>query len=117
MHVPVHLPTIYDRIYSHLGYSTSEARLGLRACGGDVDRTISYIIDLRSSRDEARKRSRKERRVMKTVGKSKDDTWVNPRSLTDLVDMGFRSELCVVALQLSENNVAEAVIETIIIVI
>lgn len=51
---------------------------------------------------------------MKQVGESKDDTWVNPRSLTELVDMGFQSELCVVALQLSENNVAEAVIESII---
>lgn len=95
---------------AHSGYKTSEARVGLRACGGDIDRTISYIIELRTSREEARRRSRKERRLVKNVSKSKDKTWVNPRSLTDLVDMGFPSELCVVALQLSDNNVANAVI-------
>ncbi|XP_037050774.1 NEDD8 ultimate buster 1-like [Bradysia coprophila] len=92
-----------------MGYTMSEARIGLRACGGDIDRTISYIIELRSSREEARKRTRKERRLMKKVGESKDKTWINPRSLTDLVDMGFPSELCVAALQLSDNNVADAV--------
>lgn len=97
-------------MYFRLGYTTSEARVGLRACGGDIDRTISYIIELRCSREDARKRSRKERRLVKQVGESKDKTWVNPRSLTDLVDMGFQSELCVVALQLSNNNVADAVI-------
>lgn len=91
------------------GYTMSEARVGLRACGGDIDRTVSHIIELRSSREEARKRTRKERRLMKVVGESKDKTWVNPRSLTDLVDMGFPSELCVAALQLSDNNVADAV--------
>ncbi|KAJ6638174.1 NEDD8 ultimate buster 1 [Pseudolycoriella hygida] len=74
------------------------------------DESVNAIVEMgKSSRRAARKRSRKEQTLLQQVSESKDKTWVNPRSLADLVDMGFPSELCVVALQLSNNKVDDAI--------
>lgn len=83
--------------------------MALRACGGSIDQAISSIIETRCKQEEGRKQSRKEHHLMDSIGKSKDKNWVNPRTLCTLVDMGFRKELCVSALQLTDNNMDQAV--------
>lgn len=88
-----------------MGYTASEARLGLRACGG-IDQAISHILEQRASRQEARKRNRLENKLK--VGKSKDTTWVNPRSLKSLMDMGYSQDICEVALRKTDNDLTQS---------
>lgn len=40
-----------------LGYSTAEARLGLRATGGDVNRAANYIDENRNKRNQIRQKA------------------------------------------------------------
>lgn len=41
-----------------MGYTVTEARMGLRACDGDVQRSADFIMDTRKKRSESRKRTR-----------------------------------------------------------
>ena len=43
-----------------LGYSMAEARLGLRATGGDVNKAANYIDENRNSRVQARQKAKAE---------------------------------------------------------
>lgn len=89
-----------------MGYTASESRLGLRACGGDIDQAITHIIEKRESRRLARDRNREENLLK--VGKSKNNTWVNPRSLKTLMDMGYGQDICEAALRKSNNDLAQS---------
>lgn len=94
-----------------MGYDVVEARIALRACDGIVENAVTHIMQQRESRKEARRKANAERRLK--VGKSKDTTWVNPRSLQALIDMGFDKDLCEVALRKTKNNVDESVIDSV----
>lgn len=44
-----------------MGYTVTEARMGLRACNGDIQASTEFITDIRKKRSESRKRTRQER--------------------------------------------------------
>lgn len=90
-----------------MGYRLTESRIALRATQGVVENAVTYILQQREEREEARRKSRAENRLQ--IGKSKDKTWVNPRSLLTLIEMGFAKELCEVALRKTNNDVEQSV--------
>lgn len=90
-----------------MGYRVAEARVALRACGGSVEEAVGYVLRQREERAAARLKSRAEARLL--VGKSRDKTWVNPRSLHALLEMGFEKQLCEVALRKTDNDLQRAV--------
>lgn len=90
-----------------MGYTAVEARVGLRACSGIVESAITHILERRETRAAARKRGREENRLR--VAKSRDERWVNPRSLHVLVEMGFDKDLCEVALRKADNDLPKTV--------
>ncbi|XP_011187901.2 NEDD8 ultimate buster 1 [Zeugodacus cucurbitae] len=92
-----------------MGYEPFEARLGLRACAGNLEQAINFIHDHREKKRDARARSRKERKVnSKLSRKSSDKDWVNPRSVCTLMEMGFSHDLVVAALRKSKNDLQQA---------
>lgn len=90
-----------------MGYEVAESRIALRATQGVVEHAVTHIVNQRKDREEARRKSRAEKRLK--IGRSKDKTWVNPRSLHVLVDMGFPQDLCEVALRKTDNNITRSV--------
>lgn len=90
-----------------MGYTAVEARVGLRACSGIVESAITHILERRETRQLARKRGREENRLQ--VGRSRDERWVNPRSLHVLMEMGFAKDLCEVALRHADNDLPKTV--------
>lgn len=102
-----------------MGYTASEGRLGLRAGNGDVEAAVAHITEMREARRTARQRSRRERELAGTVNggglllggaqQQTDDLWVNPRTLSSLIEMGFAKEMATIALRKSENDITRAV--------
>lgn len=92
-----------------LGYSTTESRIGLRACANNIDQAITYILDRREQRKNARKKGQAERRVNKSLAKTNNSKWVNPRNLHILNEMGFDKDICALALQKTDNDINQAV--------
>lgn len=96
-----------------MGFDAVEARIGLRACKGDLAQAINFIQDRKNKIAEARKKSRKERKLNAKLdhslkSESDSETWVNPRSVCSLVEMGFPQELVVVALKMADNDLTKA---------
>ncbi|XP_055845263.1 NEDD8 ultimate buster 1 [Episyrphus balteatus] len=96
-----------------MGFDAVESRIGLRACKGDLCQAISFIQDRKNKIAEARKKSRKERKLNAKLdhsskSESESENWVNPRSVCSLVEMGFPQELVVVALKKSDNDLTKA---------
>lgn len=91
------------------GYTNIEARIGLRSCSNNIDQTISFIADRREQLKTARKKARAERRTKHAISKTKDDKWVNPRTLHTLCEMGFDKDISAIALQKTDNNIEQAV--------
>lgn len=93
-----------------MGYEPFEARLGLRACSGNLEQAVNFIQDRREKKRDARARSLKERKVnSKLSRKSSDKDWVNPRSVCTLVEMGFPHDIVIGALKKSKNDLQRAV--------
>lgn len=92
-----------------MGYSPTESRVALRACGGDIDRAVTHILERREAKKEARKKGKEELHLDRSLLKRGGEDWVNPRSLNTLVNMGFNKELAIVALKKSDNNIQTAV--------
>lgn len=100
-----------------MGYTASEGRLGLRASNGDVDSAVTHIIENRETRRVARQRSRRERELvgnvsgglLRTKTRTDDDSWVNPRTLSSLIEMGFAKEMATIALRKADNDITRAV--------
>ncbi|KAL9882660.1 NEDD8 ultimate buster 1 [Glossina fuscipes fuscipes] len=92
-----------------MGYEPHEARLGLRARGGDIEQAINYIHDQHEKLRETRKHSQKERKLNQKLDVRKHDkNWVNPRSVCSLMEMGYSSKLVVQALRDSRNDLNKA---------
>ncbi|XP_055914257.1 NEDD8 ultimate buster 1 [Eupeodes corollae] len=97
-----------------MGFDPVEARTGLRACKGDLSQAINFIYDRKNKIAEARKKSKKERKINEKLGESRNsggtetESWVNPRSVCSLVEMGFEQELVVVALKMADNDLTKA---------
>lgn len=91
------------------GYTKTEARIGLRACSNNIDRALTYIQDRQQQRKNARKIGAAQRKVNSSVVATKSDKWVNPRNLHILTEMGFDKNMCVIALQKTDNEMNRAV--------
>ncbi|KAL9879593.1 NEDD8 ultimate buster 1-like [Glossina fuscipes] len=92
-----------------MGYEPHEARLGLRARGGDIEQAINFIHDQHEKLRETRKHSQKERKLNQKLDVRKHDkNWVNPRSVCSLMEMGYSSKLVVQALRDSRNDLNKA---------
>lgn len=103
-----------------MGYTATEARIGLRACHGNVEAAIGHILEKRDERRDARKKADAERRLqsesaalslssLSSSSASKTDQWVNPRNLQVLIGMGYQKELCILALKKSNNDISTAI--------
>uniref|UniRef100_A0A0K8RMC1 Putative adaptor protein nub1 n=1 Tax=Ixodes ricinus TaxID=34613 RepID=A0A0K8RMC1_IXORI len=95
-----------------LGYSATEARLGLRSAGGNIDLAVQYIISQHEEREaqlgkeEAKK---KRRRREKRLGKTQAGEWVNAEHYDTLRSMGFSSSQARRSLQQANNDINLAV--------
>ncbi|KAJ1529541.1 hypothetical protein ONE63_006313 [Megalurothrips usitatus] len=96
-----------------LGYSTSEALLGLRASSGSLDGAVAKICEWQEERKRAREQNRKERakeRARAKLGKTADGSQhIEPDCVTTLCGMGFDRHLVISALKHSNNNMTQAV--------
>nr|NP_001259756.1 uncharacterized protein Dmel_CG15445, isoform H [Drosophila melanogaster]NP_608436.4 uncharacterized protein Dmel_CG15445, isoform F [Drosophila melanogaster]NP_728390.1 uncharacterized protein Dmel_CG15445, isoform A [Drosophila melanogaster]NP_728391.3 uncharacterized protein Dmel_CG15445, isoform E [Drosophila melanogaster]NP_728392.2 uncharacterized protein Dmel_CG15445, isoform G [Drosophila melanogaster]AOQ11985.1 CG15445-RA [synthetic construct]AAF50848.2 uncharacterized protein Dme len=97
-----------------MGFEPSEARMALRSCKGGtaVEQAVQFIHERRQQLKNARMKYKASERAMERRLKrsnSKDCTWVNPRSVCSLADMGFESGLATIALQRSNNDILQAV--------
>lgn len=93
----------------NLGYSRVEARVGLRACANNISEAISFVHDRRQKLEDARKLARAERLNKKSLVKTQNSKWVNPRTLHILSEMGFDKDLCALALQKTDNDINQSV--------
>ncbi|XP_053947894.1 NEDD8 ultimate buster 1-like [Anastrepha ludens] len=92
-----------------MGYEPFEARLGLRACRGNLEQAVNFIHEQREKKREARSRSHKERKLNSKLSRTNNDKdWVNPRSACTLIEMGFSHDLVVAALKHSKNDLQRA---------
>lgn len=93
-----------------MGYKPHEARMGLRASGGNIEEAVTHIVQQKERLSESRRQSNRERKMERhNTRHANDENWVNPRSVYALVDMGFQHRLAVEALRRSKNNLVMAV--------
>lgn len=95
------------------GFTKIEARIGLRACANNISEAISFVHDRRQQLEKARKLGKAQRKAKNSLVKTKNSTWVNPRTLHTLSEMGFDKDLCALALQKTDNDVNQAVMSLI----
>lgn len=67
------------------------------------------MIDRRQKLEKARKLGRAERRAKKSLVRTENSKWVNPRTLHVLSEMGFDKDLCALALQKTDNDINQSV--------
>lgn len=91
-----------------LGYTATEARLGLRAGHGDVAAAVHFINSTREERLERRRRAHNER-IQRALGKCLNGELVSGQFVEMLQGMGYVKKMAVLALKNSNNNVSEAV--------
>lgn len=96
-----------------LGYTTTEATLGLRATRGDINQAANYINESREKREEGRKKAKAEailEKERKKLGFCVDGKqYVDPRFLKILVNMGYSKEASRVALKNCNNIISDSV--------
>ncbi|XP_023329738.1 NEDD8 ultimate buster 1 isoform X2 [Eurytemora carolleeae] len=95
-----------------LGYSTTEARLGLRASKGDLDGAVEHIHRRREEGEEIRRKEKEERELEKLrseLGKCSDGSWINVGYYKTLLNMGFTDKVSAAALRQSNNSLNLAV--------
>lgn len=81
----------------------------MRACSNNIDRALTYIQERQQQRKSARKIGAAQRKVNSSVVTTKSDKWINPRNLHILTEMGFEKNVCVIALQKTDNDINRAV--------
>ncbi|KAJ0172470.1 hypothetical protein K1T71_011609 [Dendrolimus kikuchii] len=87
-----------------LGWSKTQARSGLRATAGDVNRAHHYLEEKKAEREMHR--AQRENRLL---GLCVDGTPVNPQLVEGLIGMGYTRNVAIAALRNSNNHVADAV--------
>lgn len=94
-----------------LGFTPQEARLGLRACEGNLEMAATHVMQRREERRAMREREREERRQarrMRRYGRTAGGHWVDTESLRNLRAMGFASRTAAEALRQADNDVHRA---------
>lgn len=96
-------------LYSLIGYSLSDARLGLRACRGDMNAACAYLQRREEERQERKKREKEEEernRERKKLGKTANNQWVNLGYLNTIVEMGFDRSRAAEGLKQTNNDIS-----------
>ncbi|KAL9958299.1 hypothetical protein ACROYT_G035299 [Oculina patagonica] len=94
-----------------MGFSESEARLGLRACQGDTTSAVDYITQKRQEKNERKEKEEKERKRTKLerkLGKTGSGEWVNVDAYKFLVEMGFSKRMAAASLRQANNDINNA---------
>ncbi|PIK47243.1 putative NEDD8 ultimate buster 1 [Apostichopus japonicus] len=90
-----------------MGYSISEARLGLRSANGSVSEAITKISE-RKERKKSRAKQEKEdarkSKIAKKLGKSANGEWIKVDVYEQLLDMGFPSGVTAAALRQTNSD-------------
>lgn len=91
-----------------LGYSVSDARLGLRAHSGDLNGACQYLQRREEERQERERKEEEEKelnRERKKLGKTASGQWVNLGYLNTIVNMGFERSRVAEALKQTNNDI------------
>lgn len=78
-----------------MGFSEQDARLGLRACRGDMQKAVEHITQRISERDDIKKKEREKRRQ-------------RLQAINTLVELGYSKKAAAKALHDTNGNVDEA---------
>lgn len=89
-----------------MGYSKSEAITGLRSSFNSIDGAVNIILERRQKFKESRTEGKAEREVEKFIRNL--GLTANPRSVISLSEFGFSKELCALALQKCNDDIANA---------
>lgn len=96
-----------------MGYGMTESRIALRSCNNNIEQAINFISERKKQKKEARLRNHEEEKLNRNLRKfnngENDNSWVNPRTLNNLVEMGFDKEMAFMALKMTDNNIQDAV--------
>ena len=94
-----------------IGYTVSEARLGLRATQGDVNQACLYLQRRRDEKEKLIEREQEEERLnreRKKIGKTVNGKWVNMGYLSTLQNMGYDRYQAIDALKQTDNDLSQA---------
>ncbi|XP_074663116.1 NEDD8 ultimate buster 1-like [Tubulanus polymorphus] len=95
-----------------MGFSEKNARLGLRACQGNIDAAIQHIIKRREEKKLLREKERvekEEKKLSHMLGKTANGQWVNSSHYKQIISMGFPKGSAREALRQGNNNLATAI--------
>lgn len=94
-----------------MGYKDKEARLGLRASGGNVQEAINHIENKKTEKKKIKKEmevDHKKRKLCHKLGKTEDGDPVSIPNYKSLVEMGYSREAALRCLQLANNDINSA---------
>ena len=94
-----------------LGYTVSEARLGLRATRNDVNQACLYLEQRRDEKEKRIEREKEEEKLnreRKKMGKTVNGNWVNFGYLSTLQNMGYDRYQAIDALKQTNNDLSQA---------
>lgn len=89
----------------------ADARLGLRACRGDLNGAHQFLQRREKEKQERLKREKAEEeleRDRKKLGKTANGQWVNLGYLNTIVSMGFERNRTAEALKKANNDINQA---------
>uniref|UniRef100_A0AAG5DI55 NEDD8 ultimate buster 1 n=1 Tax=Anopheles atroparvus TaxID=41427 RepID=A0AAG5DI55_ANOAO len=97
------------------GFSLKESRIALRACSNNVEAAIELIHNRRQTLEANEARSKRERRLYKTIGHdvfgSDEQQRIKLEYVDQLTEMGYQEELAALALKRSNNDINGALNE------
>ncbi|XP_055371078.1 NEDD8 ultimate buster 1-like [Condylostylus longicornis] len=93
----------------NMGYDLLETKIALRACYNNINEAINFIAERKAAKEQARKRANKELDIGNKIRKLEGSEWVNPKSVTTLVEMGFVTEIAIMALKKTNNDLTQAI--------
>lgn len=91
-----------------LGYKDKEARLGLRASGGNVEGAVNHIENKKSEKKKIKKeieKDRKKRKLSNKLGKTENGDSISVANYKSLVEMGYSREAALSCLRLTNNDI------------
>ncbi|KAK3088676.1 hypothetical protein FSP39_022249 [Pinctada imbricata] len=94
-----------------MGFKEQEARLGLRASRGDIERAVQHIMQRREEKAEIGKKVKEERRkkkLQKDLGKTASGELINVDNYEMLIGMGFNKGASAEALRQANNDISAA---------
>jgi len=94
-----------------MGFSSAEARLGLRVCENNVQLAIAHIMRRKEEREDIRKQEKMERKQKKRqtrLGKTAAGKWVDMKFYDQLISMGFTPGAVAESLRQTNNDLNKA---------